>query len=80
MMIQFINVVFNSGSNKEISIYFFFDVTFFIIKSGFLIKVSLFPLIAGQANPLADMVLLSLLLYGGWQLIMGFAFVMWRRK
>lgn len=50
------------------------------INLGFLIKVSLFPLIAGQANPLADMVLLSLLLYGGWQLIMGFAFVMWRRK
>jgi len=40
----------------------------------------LFPLIAGQTNPLADMVLLSLLLYGGWQLIMGFIFITWRRK
>ena len=50
------------------------------INLGLLIKISLFPLIAGQTNPLADMVLLSLLLYGGWQLIMGFIFITWRRK
>ena len=41
------------------------------INLGFLLKVSLFPLVAGEANPVADMVLLSLLLYGSWQLIMG---------
>ena len=50
------------------------------INLGLLIKISLFPLIAGQTNPLADMVLLSLLLYGGWQLIMGFILITWRRK
>tara|TARA_B110000093_G_scaffold3858_1_gene3805 strand:- start:144 stop:623 length:480 start_codon:yes stop_codon:yes gene_type:complete len=50
------------------------------INLGLLIKISLFPLIAGQTNPLADTVLLSLLLYGGWQLIMGFIFITWRRK
>ena len=50
------------------------------INLGLLIKVSLFPAIAGQSNPLANMVLLSLLSYGGWQLIMGFIFIMWRRR
>jgi BASS family bile acid:Na+ symporter len=50
------------------------------INLGLLIKISLFPLIAGQTNPTADIVLLSLLLYGGWQLIMGFIFITWRRK
>jgi BASS family bile acid:Na+ symporter len=50
------------------------------INLGLLIKVSLFPTLAGQPNPLADMVLLSLLSYGGWQLIMGFVFIMWHRR
>ena len=50
------------------------------VNLGLLIKVSLFPTLAGQPNPLADMVLLSLLLYGGWQLIMGFVFIVWHRR
>jgi BASS family bile acid:Na+ symporter len=50
------------------------------INLGFLLKVSLFPLVAGEANPVADMVLLSLLLYGSWQLIMGVVLIFWRRS
>ena len=50
------------------------------INLGLLLKVSLFPLVVGEVNALADMVLLSLLLYGAWQLIMGFALIFWRRN
>ena len=50
------------------------------INLGFLLKVSLFPLVAGEVNAVADMVLLSLLLYGSWQLVMGVVFIVWRRS
>ena len=50
------------------------------INLGFLLKVSLFPLVAGETSAVADMVLLSLLLYGSWQLIMGVVFIFWRRR
>jgi|TARA_B110000971_G_scaffold51796_1_gene52483 BASS family bile acid:Na+ symporter len=56
------------------------EVTVRNINLGFLLKASLFPLVAGVENPLADMVLLSLLLYGSWQLVMGAVFIFWRRK
>ena len=50
------------------------------INLGFLIKVSLFPAVAGQVNITADLALMSLLIYGGWQLLMGFGLIMWRRR
>jgi BASS family bile acid:Na+ symporter len=50
------------------------------INLGFLIKISLFPVVAGQANITADLALMSLLIYGGWQLLMGFGLILWRRK
>jgi len=50
------------------------------INLGFLLKVSLFPLVAGEVNAVADMVLLSLLLYGSWQLVMGVVLIVWRRS
>jgi BASS family bile acid:Na+ symporter len=50
------------------------------INLGFLLKVSLFPLVAGEVNAVADMVLLSLLLYGSWQLVMGVVLIVWRRR
>ena len=50
------------------------------INLGFLLKVSLLPLVAGEVNAVADMVLLSLLLYGSWQLVMGVVFIVWRRS
>jgi BASS family bile acid:Na+ symporter len=50
------------------------------INLGFLLKASLFPLVAGEVNAVADMVLLSLLLYGSWQLVMGVVFIVWRRS
>jgi BASS family bile acid:Na+ symporter len=50
------------------------------INLGFLLKVSLFPLVAGEVNAVADMVLLSLLLYGSWQLAMGVVLIVWRRR
>jgi len=50
------------------------------INLGFLLKVSLFPIVAGEINAVADMVLLSLLLYGSWQLIMGVVLIVWRRS
>ena len=56
------------------------EVTVRNINLGFLLKASLFPLVAGVENLLADMVLLSLLLYGSWQLVMGAVFIFWRRK
>lgn len=68
------------GLSREENIAIEMEVVVRNINLGLLIKVSLFPTIAGQLNPLADMVLLSLLSYGGWQLIMGFVFIMWRRR
>ena len=50
------------------------------INLGFLLKVSLFPTVAGQSNPVADMALFSMLLYGAWQLAMGIFLIFWRRR
>jgi BASS family bile acid:Na+ symporter len=50
------------------------------INLAFLIKVSLFPAVAGQVNTTADLVLMSLIIYGGWQLLMGVGLIMWRRR
>ena len=50
------------------------------INLGFLLKVSLFPTVAGESNPIADMALFSMLLYGAWQLAMGIFLIFWRRR
>ncbi len=50
------------------------------INLGFLLKASLFPLVAGEVNAVADTVLLSLLLYGSWQMLVGVFFIFWRRR
>ncbi len=50
------------------------------INLGFLLKVSLFPTVAGQSNPVADMALFTMLLYGAWQLASGIFLIFWRRK
>ncbi|MCT2532646.1 bile acid:sodium symporter [SAR92 clade bacterium H231] len=50
------------------------------INLGFLLKVSLFPTVAGESNPMADMALFTMLLYGGWQLAAGVFLIFWRRK
>tara|TARA_B110000046_G_scaffold183758_1_gene220602 strand:+ start:1338 stop:2237 length:900 start_codon:yes stop_codon:yes gene_type:complete len=50
------------------------------VNLGFLLKVSLFPAVAGQSNPVADMALFAILLYGGWQLVMGVCLIFWRRR
>ena len=50
------------------------------INLGFLLKVSLFPTVAGQSNPVADMALFSMLLYGAWQMTMGIFLIFWRRR
>ncbi len=42
---------------------------------GLMIKASLFPAVVGVADPLGDMVLFSVLLYGGFQMLMAFAIV-----
>jgi BASS family bile acid:Na+ symporter len=41
------------------------------INLGFLIKASIFPAVIGQIDPIGNMVLFTLLLYGGVQLIIG---------
>ena len=50
------------------------------INLGFLLKVSLFPTVAGESNPVADMALFSMPLYGAWQLATGIFLIFWRRK
>jgi BASS family bile acid:Na+ symporter len=49
------------------------------INLGVLIKASLFPAVLGQADPLGDFVLFSLLVYGGVQMLVAAAFIAWRR-
>ena len=49
------------------------------INLGVLIKASLFPAVVGQADPLGDFVLFSLLVYGGVQMLVAAAFIVWRR-
>jgi len=50
------------------------------INLGFLLKVSLFPTVAGESNPVADMALFTMLLYGAWQLTTGIFLIFWRRR
>lgn len=50
------------------------------INLGFLLKVSLFPTVAGETNPVADMALFTMLLYGAWQLATGISLIFWRRR
>lgn len=50
------------------------------INLGLLLKVSLFPTVAGESNPVADMALFSMLLYGAWQMTMGIFLIFWRRR
>jgi len=47
---------------------------------GLLIKASLFPAIAGQADPIGDFVLFTLLLYGALQIFIGLLWVWIRRR
>lgn len=50
------------------------------INLGLLIKTLLFPTVIGQEDPLGNMVLFALLLYGGVQLLMGGALIAYRRR
>lgn len=50
------------------------------VNLGFLLKVSLFPAVAGQSNPVADLALFTMLLYGAWQLATGIFLIFWRRR
>lgn len=50
------------------------------INLGFLLKVSLFPTVAGESNPVADIALFTMLLYGAWQLATGIFLIFWRRR
>lgn len=50
------------------------------INLGLLLKVSLFPTVAGESNPMADMALFTMLLYGAWQLVTGIGLIFWRRR
>ena len=50
------------------------------VNLGLLIKTLLFPAVVGQADPVGDMVLFSLLLFGGAQLAVGAALIAWRRR
>jgi BASS family bile acid:Na+ symporter len=50
------------------------------INLGLLIKLSLFPVVPGQTNIAADLALMSLLIDGGWQILMSFWLTMWRRR
>jgi BASS family bile acid:Na+ symporter len=50
------------------------------INLGLLIKASIFPAVIGQIDPIGNMVLFTLLLYGGVQLIIGGGFIVVRRQ
>ena len=50
------------------------------INLGFMLKALLFPAVLGQADPIGDMVLLSLLLYGGLQIFGAGALIALRRR
>ncbi len=50
------------------------------INLGLLIKASLFPAIAGDNDVLGNMVLFTLLLYGGFQLTAGAILIWWHRS
>ncbi|MFQ3323727.1 MAG: BASS family bile acid:Na+ symporter [Pseudomonadales bacterium] len=50
------------------------------VNLGFLIKASIFPAVIGQVDPIGNMVLFTLLLYGGVQLIIGGGIIFVRRQ
>jgi BASS family bile acid:Na+ symporter len=50
------------------------------VNLGFLIKVSIFPAVIGQIDPIGNMVLFTLLLYGGIQLFIGGGIIFIRRR
>jgi BASS family bile acid:Na+ symporter len=50
------------------------------VNLGFLIKASIFPAVVGQIDPIGNMVLFTLLLYGGVQLIIGGGIIFVRRQ
>jgi len=50
------------------------------INLGLMLKVSLFPAVAGQVDPIGDAVLFSLLLFGGLLLLVGIPLVGLRRR
>ncbi|MDX1695851.1 MAG: bile acid:sodium symporter [Ketobacteraceae bacterium] len=49
------------------------------INLGFLIKASLFPVVVGQSDPIGDMVLFTLLVFGGLELATG-ALIVWLHR
>lgn len=49
------------------------------INLGLMVKVLLFPAVIGQADVIGDMVLLSLLLYGGMQTFVALILITWHR-
>ena len=49
------------------------------INLGLLIKASLFPVVVGQADPIGDMVLFTLLVYGGLELAAG-GIIVWLHR
>lgn len=50
------------------------------INLGLLIKASLFPAVVGQKDPVGDIVLFSLLLFGGLQLLIGAGLIAFHRN
>lgn len=50
------------------------------VNLGVLIKASMFPAVAGADNSVGDMVLFSVLLYGGVQMLVAAVIIGWRRR
>ncbi len=50
------------------------------VNLGVMLKASLFPAVIGQPDPIGDLVLFSLLLYGGLQMLIAAVLIGWRRR
>jgi bile acid:Na+ symporter, BASS family len=50
------------------------------VNLGVMLKASLFPAVIGQPDPIGDLVLFSLLLYGGLQMLIAAGLIGWRRR
>lgn len=50
------------------------------VNLGVMLKASLFPAVVGQVDPIGDLVLFTLLLYGGLQMLVAAVLITWRRK
>jgi BASS family bile acid:Na+ symporter len=50
------------------------------VNLGVMLKASLFPAVVGQVDPIGDLVLFTLLLYGGLQMLVAAVLIAWRRK